>query len=291
MQYHVNGTLVHEDEATINVQDRGFLYGDAAFETLRAYNGQIFEWEAHASRLRETCNALGLDHSLPSSELHDRILETLHANSLPEAYVRLSITRGVQPGKLTPAEDVSPSVVIIVKRLSKSGTAGTRPWDEPARTMITETRKIPDAAIPARLKTHNYLNGILARLELRETPADESILLTTDGQLAEGATSNVFFIEDDVLHTPSETSTILPGITRDVVIKLARSVGIPVEQGEYNSNRLTDADECFLTNTTWEIRPIRSVDSTNFETGPITETLISEFNAFVDRRYYGNNTH
>lgn len=286
MLYHVNGSLIEEDEATINVQDRGFLYGDAAFETLRAYNGRVFEWEAHAARLRETCNTLGIDHSLTSTELHDRIIETLTANSLSEAYVRLSITRGMQPGKLTPAEAVSPSVVILVKRLSKSGTAGTRPWDEPAGTSITDTRKIPDEAVPASLKTHNYLNGILARLELRDKAADESILLTTEGVLAEGATSNIFFVDDGILYTPSEASTILPGITRDVVIKLARSLGIPVEIGKFNPSRLTESEECFLTNTTWEIRPIGSVGTTEFETGPITNTLISEFNEYVDRRYY-----
>ncbi len=288
MQYHVNGSLVHEDEANINVRDRGFLYGDAAFETLRAYNGEIFEWEAHASRLRATCNTLGIDHSLTSSELYERIIETLHANNLREAYVRLSITRGIQPGKLTPAEDVSPSVVILVKRLSESGTTGTRPWDEPATAMIAETRKIPDEAVPARLKTHNYLNGILARLELRGTNANESILLTTDGVIAEGATSNVFFVDNEVLYTPSAASTILPGITRNVVMKFARSVGIPVETGEYKPSKLTGSDECFLTNTTWEIRPVGSVGATNFETGPVTKTLITEFNEYVDRHYYAD---
>lgn len=286
MLYHVNGSLVPSDEAQINVEDRGFLYGDAAFETLRAYNGTVFEWEAHAARLRETCHGLRLHHELTSGEIRERIDTTLEANHLQEAYIRVSITRGIQPGKLTPTRETNPSVVIILKELPRSGTTGKRPWSAPAHTKITHTRKIPNDAIPAHLKTHNYLNGILARLELRDTPAEESILLTHDGTVAEGATSNVFFVENGTLCTPGESNTILPGITRKVVLKLARTAGIPVNTDEFRPRTLKNADECFLTNTTWEIRPVASIDETTFETGPVTKQLIQEFNSYVDRHHY-----
>src|SRR6056297_568401 len=119
--YHVDGEIVPASEATVDVRDRGFLYGDAAFETMRAYGGEIFEWPAHADRLEETCSVLGLDHGIAADELARRIDETLAATDLGDAYVRLSITRGVQPGKLTPQTEVDPTVVIYVKPLPRGG--------------------------------------------------------------------------------------------------------------------------------------------------------------------------
>ncbi|WP_101296294.1 aminotransferase class IV [Halegenticoccus soli] len=258
--YHVDGELVPAEEATVNVRDRGFLYGDAAFETIRAYGGTPFEWRAHADRLRETCEALALDHGLSDADLRERVAETLDANDLEDAYVRLSITRGVQPGKLTPAPEVDPTVVVIVDDLPRGGRAGAPVWDGPASLRTAKTRRVPDQSMPARAKTHNYLNGILARIELRDADADEALLLDADGRVTEGATSNVFFVADDALRTPSLDGPVLPGVTRSVVLDLARAEGIPVEEGSYAPADLRRADEVFLTNTTWEIRPVAAVD-------------------------------
>ncbi|MEA5386300.1 aminotransferase class IV [Haloarculaceae archaeon H-GB11] len=125
MQYHVDGTLVPASDATVSVRDRGFMYGDAAFETLRAYGGEVFEWEAHRERLQRTADTLGFGDAVPD-DLHDRVRETLAANDLDEAYVKLSVTRGVQPGKLTPAEEVDPTVVVIVKELPAVAPSASR---------------------------------------------------------------------------------------------------------------------------------------------------------------------
>jgi branched-chain amino acid aminotransferase len=286
MQYHVDGDLVPAEEATVSVSDRGFQYGDAAFETLRAYGGEPFEWEAHADRLRRTCDALELDHGLERSDLRERVRETLAANDLEDAYVRLSVTRGVQPGKLQPSPTVDPTVVVIVKGLPRGGTGGDSTWAAPARLRTVRTRRIPDEAIPADAKTHNYLNGILARLELRGTAADEALMLDADGYVAEGATSNVFFVLDGALRTPGLDGPVLPGITRSVVMDLAREEGIPVDPGHYGPGDVRAADEAFVTNSTWEVRPVATVDDVEVGGGPVTDLLRRAYEEMVEQRHY-----
>lgn len=289
-QYHVDGDLVPAADATVSVRDRGFMYGDAAFETLRAYGGSVFEWAAHETRLRRTCEQLGFADAVPD-DLRERVRATLAANDLPDAYVRLSVTRGIQPGKLTPDPDVDPTVVVIVKDLPRGGVEGTTPWDDSAVVQTVKTRRTPSAAVPAAAKTHNYLNGIRARLELRHAAtddyaADEALIRTMDGAIAEGATSNVFFVDGGVLKTPSEDCDILPGVTRDVVIDLAQREEFTVESGRYTVGDLRDADEAFLTNTTWEIRPIASVDGIDVGTGPMTKLLARLFDECVESGHY-----
>ncbi|WP_253738051.1 aminotransferase class IV [Halohasta salina] len=295
--YHVDGDLVAADEATVNVRDRGFLYGDAAFETMRAYGGEVFEWDAHMDRLAETCDVLGLNHGLSAGGLRQRVDETLAANELREAYVRLSITRGVQPGKLTPDTEVDPTVVVIVSELPRGGQGSQPVWDGPATLQTVKTKRVPDASIPARAKTHNYLNGILARLELRVTGADEAMMVDADGHVTEGATSNLFFVRDNALRTPSLDGPVLPGITRRVVLELAREEGIPVEEGQYTPAEIRSADEVFLTNSTWELRPVETVDglsigdeesegSTGTAAGPVTTLLSRLFDLRVEADSY-----
>ena len=288
--YHVDGELVAADEATVSVEDRGFLYGDAAFETMRAYGGEIFEWEAHMDRLDETCDVLGLDHGLSRGDLKARVDETLDANGVGDAYVRLSITRGVQPGKLTPDEVVDPTVVVIVKPLPRGGRQSQPVWDGPATLQTVKTKRMPDAAIPSRVKTHNYLNGILARLELRVTDADEALMVDLDGRVTEGATSNLFFVQNNALRTPSLDGPVLPGITRRVVLELAAEEGIPVKEGQYTPDDVRQADEVFLTNSTWELRPVETVDGISVGdregAGPVTTLLSRLFDAHVESTHY-----
>ena len=288
--YHVGGELVAADEATVSVEDRGFLYGDAAFETMRAYDGEIFEWDAHMDRLNETCDVLGLDHGLSRGDLKARVDETLDANGVGDAYVRLSITRGVQPGKLTPDEVVDPTVVVIVKPLPRGGRQSQPVWDGPATLQTVKTKRMPDAAIPSRVKTHNYLNGILARLELRVTDADEALMVDLDGRVTEGATSNLFFVQNNALRTPSLDGPVLPGITRRVVLELAAEEEIPVKEGQYTPDDVRQADEVFLTNSTWELRPVETVDGISVGdregAGPVTTLLSRLFDAHVESTHY-----
>jgi len=291
-RYHVDGELVPASEATVSVEDRGFAYGDAAFETLRAYGGEIFRWDAHAARLADTCETLGLDHGLTDADLKARIDETLAANDFRDAYVKLSISRGVQPGTLDPRPEVDPTVVVIAKPLPRGGVDSAPVHDGPAALQTTKTRKPASRALPADAKTHNYLNGILARLELRVTGVDEALMLDPDGNVAEGATSNLFFADGTALKTPSLDGPILPGVTRRAVIEIAEAEGIPVEEGTYAPDAVREADEVFLTNSTWEIRPVETVDGIAVDGDgegverPLTALLSRLFDRRVEERYY-----
>jgi len=291
LTYHVNGDLVPADEATVSVRDRGFMYGDGAFETLRVYGGDPFEWEAHRDRLQRTAETLGFGEAVPE-DLRERVDATLAANGLSEAYCKVSVTRGVQPGKLTPDRDVDPTVVAYVSPLGRGGVEGSPVWDGPATVQTVRTRRPPTESLPADAKTHNYLAGILARLELRraateEFAADEAVMRTTDDALAEGATSNLFFVDGGTLKTPGDALPILPGVTRSVAIELAESEGFSVRTGTYTLDDLRDADEVFLTNSTWEIRPVTSVDGIDVSVGPMTRLLSRLFDERVEREHYG----
>ena len=286
LQYHVDGELVAASEATVNVRDRGFMYGDGAFETMRVYGGTIFEWSAHADRLQRSCERLGFAEALPpAADLHERIQETLAANDLTDAYTKLSITRGVQPGKLSPDPDVDPTIVVYISELPRGGTDGERVWSGPAALATVDSRQPPDSALPADAKTHNYLDSILARLELRGSEADEAIVRSVDGALTEGASSNLFFVDDGTVHTPADSLPLLPGITRNVVLELADTVGIETATGVYDPDRLADADEVFVTNSTWEIRPVTSVDGRAYGVGPVTQRLQQHFDDRVEKLY------
>jgi branched-chain amino acid aminotransferase len=291
MQYHVNGALVDRAEATVSVDDRGFRYGDAAFETCRAYGGEVFAWDHHVERLHRTCETLGMAEAVPD-DLAVRVAETLDANDFEDAYVRVSVSRGVQPGKLTPDEVVDPTVVVYAKPLPAGGVDGERVWDAPAVVQSVKTRRIPASAVPSDAKTHNYLNGILARLELRRASnegyrPDEALLRDTDGHVAEGATSNLFFVDDGVLKTP-EKGSILPGITRELVIELAESEEFPVRTGRYTPDDVRSADEAFLTNSTWELRPIATLDGIEIGGGALTTLLQRLYDERVETRCYAN---
>ncbi|WP_254280172.1 aminotransferase class IV [Haloarcula marina] len=290
MHYHVEGDLVPESDATVSVLDRGFAYGDGVFETLRVYGGDPFAWDAHRARLQRSAETLGFGEAIPD-DLRERVDETLDANDLTEAYCKVSVTRGVQPGKLTPGAEVDPTVVVVVKELPRGGRDGERVWDGPADVQTVRTRRIPSEAVPADAKTHNYLNGILGRLELRRAAvdgdaADECLMRDVDGNVVEGATSNVFFVSDNALRTPSEGLDLLPGITREVVVELAQEEGFPVETGAYSLDAIRDADEAFLTNSTWEIRPIGTVDGIDVGAGPMTKLLQRLYDERIEAEHY-----
>jgi branched-chain amino acid aminotransferase len=289
---HVDGDLVPPGAATVPVRDRGFLYGDAAFETLRVYGGAAFAWEAHARRLRETCDALQIDHGFADADLRTRVDETLAANDLAEAAVRLSITRGVQSGSLTPtpvpARTSDPTVVVAVDALPRGGRGGAPVWDGPATVQTVKTRRTPDRTIPARAKAHSYLESVLARLELRVTEADEALVLDPEGHVAGGAASSIFFVSDEALCTPSLEGPVHPGVTREVVVDLARAEGIPVREGRFTPDDVRGAAEVFVTNTTWEVRPVATVDGIDCGGGPVTTLLSRLFDERVERECYGD---
>lgn len=284
-RYHlVDGELFPDGETTVDVRDRGFRYGDAAFETMRVYDGHVFAWSAHMDRLARTCSLIHLPIELDRDELSTWVDRVLAANELTEAAVRLSITRGVQPGTLQPRATVDPCVVIVVRPLPRGGRAGPI-WDGPATVRTSSVRKIPDEAIPAAAKTHNYLNGILARLDVGDD-VDEALMRDTAGNVAEGTISNLFVVEGERLATPTTAGPVLAGITRRTVLDLADDLGIPTVETTISPTRLTGADEVFLTNTTWEVRPVATLDDQSFERWPVTERLAAAFADRIEAEFY-----
>jgi branched-chain amino acid aminotransferase len=290
LRYHVDGDLVPAGEATVSVEDRGFTYGDAVFETLRVYGGDPFAWDAHRERLERSARRLGFGDAVPD-DLRARVEETLAENGLADAYCKVSVSRGVQPGKLTPDPEVAPTVVVYVSALPRGGVDESV-WAGPAAVQTVRTRRAPDSALPSDAKTHNYLGGILARLELRraatdEFAADEALLRDVEGAVVEGTTSNLFFVDGGVLKTPDADLPLLPGVTRSVVLDLAEREEFPVETGRYGVDDVREADEAFLTNSTWEVRPVGSVDGIDLPVGPMTKLLARLFDERVERDHYG----
>ena len=293
-RYHVGGEVVAAGSATVHVEDRGFRYGDAARETVRAYGGRVFRWDRHAERLARSCEALSIDHGLPDAELKDRIDETLAANDLTDAVCAVSITRGRggdTVDRLDPLES-DPTVVVTVRSLPRGGVGSDSVFDAPATLQTVKTRKTPDRAVPADAMTNARVNEVLARLELRVTGADEALMLDADGHVTGGADSTLFFADGDGLKTPSLDGPVVPRVVRSEAIDVAEDEAIPVEEGNYAPSEVRGADEVFLANATWGVRPVRRVDGIAVDgdgedvAGPLTTLLSRLFDRRVEAACY-----
>lgn len=254
MHVYVNGRIQPAHEAVVSVLDHGFLYGIGLFETLRVYDGQLFLWERHYARLCSGLSALRIAPVGTSEELAQAIRQTVEANGLADAYVRLSVTAGAEGVGLVAEGYNHPSLFIFVKPVA--------PLADPpvAKKLQTLSLARQTAEGHQRFKSHNYLNNALARQELGALPDTEGLFLTQDGYVAEGIVSNLFWIKDNRLYTPSLDSGILDGVTRQHVLTLAERFDLPVEQGKYLPEELLAADEVFVTNSVQEIVPVSEID-------------------------------
>jgi len=292
LRYHVDGDLVPASAATVSVRDRGFTYGDAAVETLRAYGGEVFRWDAHADRLDASAAALSIDHGLAPAELKRRVDATLAANDLDDAEVRLSVTRGTEHGDVigtpTPPDDADPTVVVQAAPLPRGGVDGDPVWDDPAALQTVKTRRIPDGAVPAAARTHNALDRVLARAELRVSDADEALMLDADGRVVGGADGPVFVFDDDALRTPGLDGPVVPDVLRAAVLDIAETEGIPVREGAVGPGDVRDAAEAFVATPRWGLRPVGTVDGIDVGGGPATTLLRRVFDRRIERGYYGS---
>ncbi|MFB6297727.1 MAG: aminotransferase class IV [Salinirussus sp.] len=283
---HLDGRVVPASEATVSVRDRGFRYGDGAVERLRVYGGDPFEWTAHASRFERSCAALGFDHVLPpTGDLRERVVETLEANGLTEALVELSATRGVQDGDHTPDPRIDPTILVTAREMPRGGVGGERAWDGPARLRTAETRRPPDEAVPGEARTHADLTGVLARREVRDE-ADEALLRDVRGVVCAGVDSNVFFVREGTLHTPTADLPLYPSIARGVVLEVADDESFPVEAGRYGVGEVRGAEEVFLVSADWEVRPVTRFDGRDLSVGPLTRLCGRLFDERVERAHY-----
>ncbi len=269
MNIFLNDRLVPEDEATVSVYDHGFLYGDGIYETMRSYRGVVFMIERHLDRLCRSALFIGLN--IPEkSEIKRAVSLTLKQNNLSESYVRITVSRGKGAIGIDPDLCKAVTFVVITEPFRKYPD---ELYAEGARLILAKTRRNSTTAVDPRIKSLNFLNNILAKIEAKESDAHEAIMLNSEGFIAEGTVSNIFFVKNGILFTPSVKVGILDGITREIVISSARDHGMRVEEGEYRPDDLLKASEVFFTNTSAEIMPVSKVENVNFGIGEITSLL------------------
>ena len=270
MLVYVNGRLVPAKEAVISVFDHGFLYGDGVYEALRVYDGVIFMLDEHLIRLYRSASMIGLSIPPDKDSLKNSIYETLIANTLKNAFVRLNISRGRGPVGLDPELCPKPTIVIIAEEMKDWPRSF---YEKGISIIISETKRNLREAINPQIKSLNFLNNILAKIEAKKRGAYEAVMLNVQGKLAEGSTTNIFFSKNGVLCTPSLECGILDGITRKMVISLALREGIKVIEGEFTQEDLYSAVEVFVTSTTLEVMSVSKVDEHLYPVGNITKLL------------------
>ena len=271
-----------EARAKISVFDRGFLYGDGIFETLRSYKGRIFRLDAHLKRLFCSSRIIKLPISKEKSEIEDLIYTLLDKNNLKDAYVRLTVTRRMESFGLDPGQKSSSNLVIIARNF----TPKPQSWYKQGIKAVTVKTKQNEFSPLAGIKSLNFLNQIMARLEIKERGADEGILLNTRGHIAEAAASNIFLVSKGRLLTPSLENGVLPGITRQTVLELAPELGLKIAETDVLPSDLKKADEAFLTNSLIELVPLIEVDGKPVGLGspaPVTKMLHRAYRSLVER--------
>jgi branched-chain amino acid aminotransferase len=280
---YLNDKFVPQEEAVVSVFDHGFLYGDGVYETLRAYRGRVFQLAEHLARLERSASRIQLHLPVSLERLTDLVRESLSRNQLQEAYLRITVSRGAGEIGLDPALCKSPTLVILAKPF--------QPYPESlyadgVSVIVAKTRRNLPEALPPQVKSLNFLNNILAKMEAKAAGAHEALMLNHQGELTEGTTSNLFVVQRGRVRTPAVECGILNGITRGLVLQLASELGLPSEETRLTVDDLLRADECFLTNTTQEVLPVTRVNGTmigNGRPGEITRRLHASFRACLDR--------
>jgi len=287
MQFHVDGELVDAAAATLPVDDRGVTFGDAVTEPVRVASGTPVAWRAHVDRLLDACDALGATPTVDPADLRARVDETIAANDLDDALVRMTVTRGrggdtsVLPdaARLRPPAEFDPTVVVTADPLS--------PNRDPIRLQTVRTRAIPPTAVPAAAATHNRLDAVRAGAELRRAappdadPADEALVLDDAGHVVGGTASDPIFVADDAIRLPALGDHAPRTATRAVVLDIARSEDLPVAEGAYTPADVRAADEAFVAEPSAGVRPVARIDGIEVGDGPVTRLLAGLF----DERY------
>jgi branched-chain amino acid aminotransferase len=281
MKIFIDGKYYSERDAKISVFDHGLLYGDGVFEGIRAYHGRVFKLREHIDRLFASAKAILLDIPMSHAQICKATVDTIRANKLSDCYVRLIVTRGVGTLGLNPRSCKKPSVIII------AGKIQVYPPELYARGMdivtVPTTRNLHSAVNPA-IKSLNYLNNILAKIEANNAGVEEAVMLNAEGFVSECTADNLFIIKNGALFTPPLYAGALYGITRGTVMELAEQQGIKVSETNLTRYDLFNAHECFLTGTGAEIMPVIKIDGRvigNGKPGPVSQQLIEEYHALT----------
>ena len=277
LKIYIDGNFYDQSEAKVSVFDHGLLYGDGVFEGIRFYHDRVFRLEEHIDRLWDSAKAIALEIPMSRSEVIAAALETIRQNDLHDGYIRLLITRGVGSLGLSPDSCRRPSVIVIAATI----TLYPEELYRKGLTMVTcATRRISPAALSPRIKSMNYLNNILAKIEAQEAGAAEGLMLNEQGYVAECTGDNLFIVKGDQIWTPPLNAGLLKGVTRDVVFELAEKAQLRIQERELTGYDVYTADECFLTGTAAEVIPAVQLDRRligNGQPGQVTLRLIELF--------------
>lgn len=272
----INETIKPAHEASISVFDHGLLYGDGVFEGLRFYHGKTFMLEAHLERLKQSAQAIGLELPCNPEQMRVAIAELIEHYEGDSGYLRLVVTRGQGSLGIDPRKCAQPGMFIIADKLAVMDVSDP---SQGVSLHVANTRRPPAQCLDPKIKSLNYLNNILARIEANQAGMDEALMLNLDGYVSEGSVDNIFVIAAGTLKTPPLSDGLLAGITRAVVIDVAVEIGIPCEQTSLLVSDLKQADECFLTGTGAELIPVKRIDEHEFSTpqSPLTPRIMKVF--------------
>ena len=277
LQIHINGKLYDKENAKISVYNHGLLYGDGVFEGIRSYGGKVFHLDEHLDRLWNSAKAIILEIPVSKAEMAKAIYDTLEINKIKDGYIRVVVTRGVGSLGLDPNRCSDPQVIIITDHIS---LYPAELYEQGLEIVTVSTQRNNPAALSPRIKSLNYLNNILAKIEGAQAGCIEALMLNCKGEVAECTGDNIFIVRQGRLSTPPLEAGILEGITRDVVIALARQTGIEVLETPLTKHDVYISEECFLTGTAAEVVPVVKVDSRPIGSGapgPITRDLMTRF--------------
>ena len=282
MLIYIDGEFLPKAAAKVSVFDHGLLYGDGVFEGIRSYNGRVFKLDEHLERLYDSAKSIMLQIPIPIEIMKEKVLETLRLNHLTEAYIRLIVTRGVGDLGLDPDKCPKPTIIIIADKIT---LYPPKFYQEGLEIVTVSVRRNYAEAINPRIKSLNYLNNILAKIEGKQAGAEEVLMLNAEGYVVECSGDNIFWIKNEVLVTPPVHMGILEGVTRNSVIDLAREAGMQVEERVFTRHDLYIADECFLTGTAAEVIPVVKIDQRAIgdgQPGKITQKLIAAFRQYAN---------
>jgi branched-chain amino acid aminotransferase len=281
LKVYIGGKLYDKADAKVSVFDHGLLYGDGVFEGIRSYNGRVFRLEKHVDRLYDSARAIHLVIPMTREAIAQAVLDTLAVNNLRDAYIRLVVTRGAGSLGLDPRKTTDPQVIIITDSIQ---LYPPELYEHGLKIVTAGTMRNHPAALNPRVKSLNYLNSILAKIEATNAGCLEALMLNHKGEIAECTGDNIFVVRNGEVHTPSIDAGILEGITREAVIELARESGLKVVERTMDRHDVYTATECFLTGTAAELIPVVECDGRPIgdgRPGPITRELLLRFQALV----------